>query len=182
MEKGCADGIYLSGAALHDVTGANKTHIAAIVGGNHFFHYVIERDEKLIAEIIAMEKEFWEKNVLAGMEPLPDGSGATSAYLNAAYAKSSGSSIQLPPEALAVFDEYDALSRKIEELNISKEKICNQLKVYLKENESGYIGDRRISWKEVHSSGFDKKRLEQEHPDIYEKYMTERSYRRLSVA
>lgn len=164
------------------VTDARKTHIAAIVGGNHFFHYIIERDEKLIAEIIAMEKAFWERNVLEGIEPLPDGSGATSAYLNAVYAKSNGSSIELPPEALAVFDAYDALSRKIEELNISKEKICNQLKVYLKENESGYIGDRRISWKEVHSSGFDKKRLEQEHPDIYEKYMTERNYRRLSVA
>lgn len=164
------------------VTDAGKTHIAAIVGGNHFFHYVIERDEELIREIIAMEKEFWERNVLGGMEPLPDGSDATTAYLNAAYAKSSGSSIQLPPEALAVFDEYDALSQKIEELNISKEAVCNQLKVYLKENESGYIGDRRISWKEVHSSGFDKKRLEREHPELYEKYITQRSYRRLSVA
>lgn len=164
------------------VTGAVKTHIAAIVGGNHFFHYTIERDEELIQEIIAMEKEFWERNVLGGIEPAPDGSGATTAYLNETYAKAINNTIQLPTEALSVFDEYDAISRKIEELNICKEAVCNQLKVYLKENENGFVGERRISWKEIQSTGFDKKKLAKDHPDIYKKYVTERSYRRLSVA
>lgn len=164
------------------VTGAGKTHIAAIVGGNHFFHYIVERDEKLIREMIAMEKEFWERNVLGGIEPQPDGSGATTAYLNETYAKAISSTIQLPPEALSVFEEYDAISRKLEELNTSKEAICNRLKVFLKENENGFIGDRRISWKEVQSTGFDKKKLAKEHPDIYAQYVTEKSYRRLSVA
>ena len=48
------------------VTGAEKTYIAAIVGGNHFFCHVVERDEQIIGKIIAMEKYFWEHYVLGG--------------------------------------------------------------------------------------------------------------------
>lgn len=40
------------------VTGARRTYIAALVGGNHFYHHVIERDKEMIGKIIAMEKCF----------------------------------------------------------------------------------------------------------------------------
>ena len=33
------------------VTGAKKTYIAALIGGNHFMYHVVERDEKMIAKI-----------------------------------------------------------------------------------------------------------------------------------
>ena len=51
------------------VTGAKKTYIAALVGGNRFYHHVVERDEELIGKIIVMEKYFWETYVEGGMEP-----------------------------------------------------------------------------------------------------------------
>ena len=54
------------------VTGAKKTYIAALVGGNHFVYHVVERDEVMIAKIIAMEKHFWETHVVGGVEPVPD--------------------------------------------------------------------------------------------------------------
>lgn len=164
------------------VTGAEKAHIAAIVGGNHFFHHVVERDEDMIREIIEMEKKFWEENVLAGIEPTADGSEATTAYLNETYALSNGNSMQLPQEALSFFEEYDELTKQISELNTSKEAVCNRLKAYLKENESGYVGERRISWKEVQTNRFDQKKLAAEHPDIYQNYVKSSSYRRLTVA
>ena len=59
------------------VTGAKKTYIAALVGGNHFVYHVVERDEELISLIIKMEKRFWEENVLQNIEPMADGSQAT---------------------------------------------------------------------------------------------------------
>ena len=40
------------------VTGAKRTYIAALVGGNHFFYHVVERDEEMIGKIIAMESIF----------------------------------------------------------------------------------------------------------------------------
>ena len=42
----------------------------------------MERDEEMIEKIILMEKHFWEENVLGGIEPVPDGSEATTNYLS----------------------------------------------------------------------------------------------------
>ena len=51
------------------VTGLKKTYIAALIGGNHFVYKTVERDDEMIADIIEMERRFWEENVLGGEEP-----------------------------------------------------------------------------------------------------------------
>lgn len=164
------------------VTEYKKAYVAAIVGGNKFFCYEVYRDEELIKYIISLEKKFWEENVLGMKEPEADGSDATTAYLNREYAESNGNSIQLPDEALFCFTRYDELSKQIDELTTAKEAVCNQLKSFLKENETGYIEDRKISWKQIQTTKFDRKRLEKEQPDLYREYTNKGSYRKLSVA
>lgn len=164
------------------VTGAKKTYIAALVGGNHFVYHVVERDEVMIAKIIAMEKYFWETHVLGGIEPIPDGSEATTNYFNSKFSDSNGQTIELPEEALAICEEYERLSEQLKELEIAKSAAANQLKSYLKEAEAGTVGDRKIIWKQIFKSSLDQKRLKEEKPDIYNGYVTQSSYRRLSVA
>lgn len=68
------------------VTGAKRAYIAALVGGNHFFYHAVERDGEMIGKIIAMERHFWETHVVGGVEPVPDGSDATTNYLTAGSA------------------------------------------------------------------------------------------------
>lgn len=46
------------------VTGAKKTYIAALVGGNYFCYHEIYRDEELIQQITELESRFWNNNVL----------------------------------------------------------------------------------------------------------------------
>lgn len=164
------------------VTGAKKTYIAALVGGNHFFWHEIERDEEMIGKIIAMEKYFWETHVLGGAEPVPDGSEATTNYFNAKFSHSNGKTIELPDEVLPICDEYEKISRQLKELETAKNAVGNQLKSYLKEAEAGTVGDRKITWKSVSKSTVDIKRLKSEQPDIYTSYLTQSQYRRLSVA
>lgn len=164
------------------VTGAKKTYIAALVGGNHFVYHVVERDEVMIAKIIAMEKCFWETHVLGGVEPIPDGSEATTNYFNSKFSDSNGQTIELPEEALAICEEYERLSEQLKELETAKSAAANQLKSYLKEAEAGTVGDRKIVWKQIFKSSLDQKRLKEEKPDIYNGYVTQSSYRRLSVA
>ena len=164
------------------VTGAEKTYLAALVGGNRFYWKVVRRDEQKIAEIIALEKAFWEENVLAGREPVPDGSGATTDFLNEKYASSNGNTILLPEEALGLCRRYEELSGQLNELQDKKDAVSNQLKNFLKNNESGVIGEYRVTWKQVTSTTFDKKRLEKENRALYEEYLTKRQYRRLTVA
>ena len=164
------------------VTGAKKTYIAALIGGNHFVYHVVERDEIMIAKIIALEKYFWETHVIGGVEPVPDGSEATTYYFNSKFGDSNGETIELPEEALAVCEEYERLSQQLKELETAKSAAANQLKCYLKEAEVGTVGDRKISWKQIYKSSLDQKRLKEEKPEIFEDYLTQSSYRRLSVA
>ena len=164
------------------VTGAKKTYIAALVGGNHFFYHVVERDEEMIAEIIVMEKYFWQHHVMGGVEPVPDGSEATTRYFNERFRNSNGETIELPDEVLPVCEEYDNLTRQIKELESAKNAAANQLKRYLGEAEAGTVGDRKITWKSVSKNSVDTKRLKSEHPDIYTDCLTQSSYRRFLVA
>jgi len=181
-EEGVPAGYILQVQHYMAVTGAKKTYIAALVGGNHFVYHVVERDEVMIAKIIAMEKYFWETHVIGGVEPIPDGSEATTNYFNSKFSESNGQIIELPEEALAICDEYERLSEQLKELEAAKSAAANQLKSYLKEAEAGTVGDRKIVWKQIFKSSLDQKRLKEEKPDIYNGYVTQSSYRRLSVA
>lgn len=164
------------------VTGARRTYIAALVGGNRFFHHIVERDEEIIGKIISMEKIFWERHVLGGMEPLPDGSEATTDYFNTKFSRSNGETVMLPEEALPVCVEYDRLSEEMKRLETAKNAAANQLKSFLKEAETGIIGDRVVTWKQISKSTVDTKRLKAEKPEVYSSFLKDSSYRRLSVA
>ena len=164
------------------VTGARKAYVAVLVGGNHFYYHKIVRDEELIQKIIVMEQCFWEQYVVAGKEPIPDGSSATTDYLDSRYCETNGENIVLPEEALVVCQQYNDLSKKLEEVKTQREAASNQLKSYLKECESGTIGDWKVTWKQVNRTSFDQKRLKEEQPKIYETYVTQSKYRKLSVA
>ncbi len=63
-----------------------------------------------------------------------------------------------------------------------RELYSYQLKNYLKEAETGIVGNRKISWKQINKSSIDTKRLKTEKPDIYNDYLTQSQYRRLLVA
>lgn len=164
------------------VTEAKKTYIAALVGGNSFIYHEVYRDENMIQEIIKMEERFWKENVLKGIEPEADGSKATTDFLNQKYKKSSGKEIELPKETMELIASYDAFSEQIKRLQKQKDKVANQIRNYMKDCEQGIIGDRRITWTPVETISIDKKRLQAEQKDIYEKYTTRSSNRRLNVA
>lgn len=164
------------------VTGAKKAYIAALMGGNYFCFHEICRDEGLIKQIIELEFCFWNNNVLGMTEPPADGSPATTAFLNGQYGESSKGTIELPQEALGLCRSYDEVTERLNVLKEQKEALANQLKNYLKENETGTVGDRTVSWKSVTTTAFDKKRLALENKEIYDAYTTQSTYRRFSVA
>jgi predicted phage-related endonuclease len=136
----------------------------------------------MIGKIIAMEKYFWETHVLGGAEPVPDGSEATTNYFNSRFSVSNGETINLPEEALEVCMEYDRLSEELKRVEEAKNAAANQLKSYMKEAETGMVGDRKVTWKLISKNTVDTKRLKSEQPEIYSSFLKDSSYRRLSVA
>lgn len=180
-EDGVPAGYILQVQHYMAVTEAKKAYIAALIGGNHFCYHTVERDDEMIRKIIAMERCFWEKNVLCGIEPIPDGSEATTEYLNGRFSRSSGGTVELPQEAITVCEEFERISIQLKELETAKNAAANTLKSYLGEAEIGTIGDRKIIWKQVSKNTVDTKRLKAEKPDIYDSYLIQSSYRRFSV-
>ena len=164
------------------VTGAKKTYIAALVGGNQFFWHEIFRDDAMIEHIIAMEKQFWEYHVQGGVEPVIDGSKATTAYINEKFEVSNGNITNLPEEVLMICEQYDTVSQELKELETAQNAIVNQLKNYMKEYEIGTVGNRKIVWKSIVKKAVDTKRLKEERPDIYEEYLEQSHYRRFTIA
>ena len=164
------------------VTGAGKTYIAALIGGNHFEYRLIDRDNEMIAKIIAMEKLFWEVNVLGGIAPEIDGTKATTEFFNSKYSFSNGQTIELPEDIVPDCEEYSRLSDEISKLTAAKDAICNRIKSVMQNNETGLVGKYKISWKQVISSGFDKTRLKADNPELYKKYVTHSQYRRFSMS
>lgn len=163
------------------ITGAKKTYIAALIGGNRFIYHIVDRDEELIELIIEMEKQFWE-NVVNNIPPQIDGSTATSNYLDQKYQNCVSNSIELPNDTEKLLDDYDLVNEEIKNLTEKKNQITNTLKGLLGENEKGIVNSRVVKWSSITKATFDSKKLKQEMEDIYEKYLTQNNYRRFTVA
>lgn len=164
------------------VTGYHKAYIAALVGGNRFIIHEVYEDKEMIRNIVEMEKEFWQKNVMEGIEPDADGSEATTDYLADIYSESNGKAIELPKEAVELCRQYDELSSELDNLKMMKSEAENRLKTMLGNNETGIVEDRTIRWKQISQTRLDSKLLKQEQADLYEKYAKTTSYRRFEVA
>lgn len=163
------------------VMGYHKTYIAALIGGNHFVYHIIERDDEMIADLIEMERKFWKENVLGGVEPMPDGSEATTAYLNEKYAVTNGKCVNLPDETASICEEYNDISEQIDALCAEKNALSNRLKSLLQNNEVGLAGSYKISWKSVSSARFDSKKFKADNPEMYGKYVKKSSYRKFGI-
>lgn len=163
------------------VTGYVGAFVAVLIGGNQFQWKYIERDEGLIAMLIRMEQDFWER-VQNGVPPNLDGSEASVAYINKRYPEGTASSIiRLPDAAADLICQYKEACEQLAQVTEQKQKATNLLKQMLGANETGTLGDNIITWKNVSQERFDSKLFETEQPEIHERYMSKTTHRRFIV-
>ena len=163
------------------VTGKRTWYIAAVILGREFTYRKLVWDDDLIAQMISVEKNFWENHVLPRVLPSPDGSDICNDILNEYFHSArKGSSIKLDG-----FD--DKLKRRaeimeqIEQLKQEQGMIEQEVKLCMKENEYATSGNYRISWSSVQSTRLDTKRMKEEQPDIYRDYAVQSESRRFQV-
>ena len=73
--------------------------------------------------------------------------------------------------------EKDKIVEEINKLNEEKELIKQQLQVYMANSTEGYTGNYKVTWRNQERSVLDSKRLQLEHPEIYNNYL-KKSYSR----
>lgn len=163
------------------VTGKRTWYIAAVILGQRFTYRKLVWDDDLIAQLISVEKDFWENHVAAGVLPSPDGSDICSEVLNQYFHSArKGSTIRLEG-----FD--DRLRRRaeimeqIDRLQKEQNSIEQEVKLYMQDNEYAASDSYRISWSSVQSTRLDAKRMKEELPDIYRDYAVQSVSRRFQI-
>lgn len=161
------------------VTGLERWYIAVLVMGKGFYTYTVERDEKEIEALISAEESFWS-SVTNDVEPEIDGSQSTSDTLAALYPESGGETEDLPEldDAAVMLDD---ISSRMKELEKMKKQYENRIKDTMKDIEKCDTGSAVITWKSFQSGRLDTKKLREEMPDIYEKYVKVSSSRRFTM-
>lgn len=163
------------------VTGLAYAYVAVLIGGQHYKHRLIPRDDDIVNYLVQIESDFWQK-VVNRTPPEMDGSKSSADVLSLLYPESvPDSQIELPPEAQELIDHFESAQETEKEWTEKKDQAVNKLKALLGEYEVGIIGDRKVTWKTVTSKKVDSKRLKKEQPDIYLRYAKESVSRRFSV-
>ena len=119
------------------VTGATHCYVAALIGNEELIIHRIDRDEEIIDEIMKLEAMFWDKCILGGEIPAPDGSLDYSIVLQGLYKDSKDEELILF-EQEKLLDRYDEITEIYKEIEVERKKIEQYIQVQMKEYEVGF--------------------------------------------
>ena len=156
------------------VTGCDVCYLAVIVLGKAYYCFRIERNEEDIKALMEIERRFWEENVTAKAEPLPDGSETAADVIKGLYSQSNAETSDMDLTIYAnELAEYRSLTEEIAERQTRVEQIKQELQLYLKDATCGRGEGVKISWKSQTRRTVDTARLKAELPEVYEQYTKE---------
>ncbi len=158
----------------------DAVYVAVLIYGREFKYYKLERDDEIINNLIQIEANFWKNHVEKKVLPNPDGSKLADSVIAEYFKDSEDKTI-----ALEGFDEK--LSRReeviklLDKLETEKKLIEQELKMYLGDAEIAKSNIYQVNWKPFVSSRLDTKALQENEPQIYQRYLRTTSSRRFTV-
>lgn len=152
------------------VSGYDFFDVAVLIGGQEYrdFHY--ERDEADIQAVTEREQEFWEEYVLKDIPPIVTGSKTDSDALFSQHMNPSDEYIEMLDEDLPNVRRRIAIDGLVKQYQEEIREIDNQLKQIIGDAKGIRTPNRKITWVRSQYSTFDKKKLQQEEPEIYGRY------------
>jgi len=151
------------------VLGLPVVHYACLIGGQQLVIAEVERNDDLIADLVAIEEAFWDK-VVAREAPPADGSEGTRRALQRRWQPEEGKSVNL---AATVPDLGDLLALRasqtaaIKEIKASLDTIDATVMEALGDAEVGtFNGAKVVTWKGSTRHTLDTKALKEAHPAL----------------
>ena len=150
------------------------TDVPALLCGNDFRIYTIERDDDMIHALVNAEKQFWDR-VIARDPPTPQNlEDCKKRWREAAHK-------ELIEADDYLLDEWRALQTckaKIKELDRLKDIHEMRLKIAIADMTGIQCDNRKLcSWKNQPSKSVDIELLKTKHPEVYAECMSEKSIR-----
>jgi len=165
------------------VTGLERAYIGCLIGNRKFLWRIIERNDKLLNDILAKEVAFWNNFVVPKVMPMQI-SSEDSDTLYTLYPQAAPESIiELDDKAQAICENLDSMKADYKVLEKEIDQQSNTLKAMLKTYETGMTAKYKITWKSQKERRLNAELLKKEGPALYEKYSPEKEKRvlRLSV-
>lgn len=155
------------------VTGCEKWYLAVLIGGNKAIYQEIPRNESFIKELFEREAGFWtlvENNIMPSVDGLEDTKKALN-YLYPQAVPEKCIELETTDKLEELFRDYAEYKNTINSLGSLMTEIENKIKVLVGDNELAVIGDHKVRWSNFPGRvTIDAKRLQADHPDVYEKY------------
>lgn len=150
------------------VTGAAVCYVAALLGGQDFRIYRVERDDEVIAALQEQCRTFWVEHVQKQVPPDPH----TAEEVQKLFAKDDGEMIEATNEVATDIGELRNLTEQVKALEaeqkIVKDRICAALG-----EKTGFLiaGEKACTFKAQKSTRFDTTRFKKEQPETYATYV-----------
>jgi putative phage-type endonuclease len=165
--------------AADDAPGA---YLAALIDGGDFQIHEVDRDERVIRILTALEHDFWHDHVLKRLPPTVDGSERTARAIKEAFPAPTRTRVDLPREAVALARQYHQGKSLERSGKKSAAEAQNRLTALLGDAEEGWVGDEQIvRWPLVSAHRLDEKALRIAHPDVAAEFTKPTTYRRIWV-
>lgn len=182
------DGVpeYVQLQVLHQlaVTGRKAADVAVLLGGQEMRIHRIERDEGMIAHLVALEQAFWAC-VQEDRPPPADGSASSAQALLSLFPHGNGRTLELRDDRVmnALFSDYLDVRQQLGKYEALESQLRQSLQQRMGDATQMRLEQGSVSWKPVKASEvLDGERLAQEHPQLAQRYTRPRAAsRRFSV-
>jgi putative phage-type endonuclease len=182
------DGVpeYVQLQVMHQlaVTGKQAADVAVLICGQELQIHRIERDEAMIAQLIALERRFWTF-VESDTPPPADGSDSADLALRCLYPRDAGTVLDWTQdlEMSSVFSDLLAVRQVLERHETLEAQLKQRIQQRMGDASRALFETGEVSWKRSKDAQtLDALRLQQERPEIWKGYtMTKPGSRRFLV-
>jgi putative phage-type endonuclease len=154
------------------VTGKTAADVGVLVCGNDFRVYRIDRDDKMIARLIELEKKFWGY-VESDTPPPADGSDSAATALQALYPNDTGITLDLTEdtEMSAAFADLVAVRASLGEQEKLESSLKQSIQQRMGDASKAIFSTGEVSWKRSKDGvALDVAKLMIAQPDIQQRF------------
>ena len=171
------DGVpeYVQLQVMHQlaVTGKQAADVAVLIGGQELQIHRIERNDAMIAQLIALEEQFWGW-VQREEQPPADASDSANLALRCLYPQDLGETIDLSEDANAAqaFSQLVQVRQQINDWESQEALLKHRIQQRMGSASRASFDGGSISWKRSkEGQAFDAAKFQQDHPQLVAGYM-----------
>ncbi|MGP9654038.1 YqaJ viral recombinase family nuclease [Halomonas sp. AOP35-4E-18] len=171
------DGVpeYVQLQVMHQlaVTGQQAADVAVLLGGHELQIHRIERDEAMIAQLITLERQFWDY-VENDTPPPADGSDSADQALRALFPQDDGETVDLCQDASLsqAFADLQRVRHTLDNAKKEEAKLKHRLQQAMGTATLAIFPSGVLSWKQTKPvNRLDTKTLQKEHPALCAAYL-----------